>query len=205
MNKLHGETYKGYKISIFPDDDPENPREWDNLGTMVCFHRRSNYGDQTEFKTPEQLFEFLKEEKPIFMPIFAYEHSGIALSTRRDVYPFNDVWDSGWLGIIYVTREKVASEYGGSNALTDGKSVVTSPEMPAHPVLSEADILSRVMDVLEGEIKVYSQWLNGEFCGYHVTPLDDEDDVLDSTWGYESMDSAIQAAKEFIDWKVEND
>ena len=37
--------YKGYTIAIDYDSDPSNPREWDNFGTMVCFHRRYALGD----------------------------------------------------------------------------------------------------------------------------------------------------------------
>jgi len=28
--------YRGLEIKIDQDGYPENPREWDNLGTMVC-------------------------------------------------------------------------------------------------------------------------------------------------------------------------
>ena len=30
--------YKGYTIKVKLDEDNESPREWDNLGTMTCFH-----------------------------------------------------------------------------------------------------------------------------------------------------------------------
>ena len=30
-----------YVLVIQPDDDPFNPREDDNFGKMVCFHRRA--------------------------------------------------------------------------------------------------------------------------------------------------------------------
>jgi len=36
-----------YSYEILPDKDPMNPRkEWDNLGTMVCWHRRYDLGDE---------------------------------------------------------------------------------------------------------------------------------------------------------------
>jgi len=35
------QTKTDYQIEIIHDEFPQNPRiEWDNLGTMVCFHRR---------------------------------------------------------------------------------------------------------------------------------------------------------------------
>ena len=33
-------------VRIKRDDYPQNPREWDNLGTMVCGHRRYCLGDE---------------------------------------------------------------------------------------------------------------------------------------------------------------
>lgn len=42
---FHEETYRGCTIRIESDDSPESPREYDNLGTMVCFHSRYNLGD----------------------------------------------------------------------------------------------------------------------------------------------------------------
>ena len=33
-------------LSIYFDSCPTNPREWDNLGTMVCGHRRYDLGDE---------------------------------------------------------------------------------------------------------------------------------------------------------------
>lgn len=42
------EEYRGCTIRIEQDDNPESPREWDNVGTMVCFHDRYNLGDVQE-------------------------------------------------------------------------------------------------------------------------------------------------------------
>lgn len=43
---VHEEVYKGLVIKIERDEDPENPREWDNLGTMVCWHPKRILGDE---------------------------------------------------------------------------------------------------------------------------------------------------------------
>jgi hypothetical protein len=29
-----------FELKILPDEDPTSPREFDNLGIMVCFHGR---------------------------------------------------------------------------------------------------------------------------------------------------------------------
>lgn len=41
-----------YRVQVVQDYDPVNPREdFDNLGTMVCWHRRYNLGDREAAKT----------------------------------------------------------------------------------------------------------------------------------------------------------
>jgi len=59
------ENGRRIRATIMYDPEPVNPREWDNLGTMVCFHKRYNLGDEPgskhHFETPSQLLEFLEE------------------------------------------------------------------------------------------------------------------------------------------------
>ena len=55
----------GYKLSVFRDEDAPNPREWDNLGRMVCWHRRYNLGDEHSFEDVEDFLE--SEEYKKFM------------------------------------------------------------------------------------------------------------------------------------------
>jgi hypothetical protein len=55
--------HKGYTIEIKHDDDPMSPREWDNMGTMSCFHKRYDLGDKHEFKDTEELDAYLETIK----------------------------------------------------------------------------------------------------------------------------------------------
>ena len=49
-------------IEIFQDEYCDSdPREWDNLGTMVCWHSRYNLGDKQECNTPQQFLVSLAE------------------------------------------------------------------------------------------------------------------------------------------------
>ena len=48
----------GKLLEIFVDEDSQNPREWDNLGTMVCWHRNYNLGDEHSYSSSE---DFLRE------------------------------------------------------------------------------------------------------------------------------------------------
>lgn len=49
---IHTETHHGFTISILYDDYPSNPREDDNIGTMICFHPDYSLGDKHTYLTP---------------------------------------------------------------------------------------------------------------------------------------------------------
>jgi len=169
-------------VKIIADCDPENPREWDNLGTMVCAHRRySSLGD-TDGKDDalQIIYRYLSEKQldaldfdpdcipsietalektgqVIMLPIYMYEHSGIALRT----YPFGCRWDSGKLGFIFVSKEKVRSEYGWK--------------------LINASRKEQIAKYLEGEVETYHQYVSGDVWGFQVFKGDEE---VDSCWGF---------------------
>lgn len=48
-------------IRIEEDTDAESPRNWDNLGTMACWHRRYNLGDKHSYSEPREFLEDLVE------------------------------------------------------------------------------------------------------------------------------------------------
>jgi len=55
-NEAHSEQYKGCTIRLEYDEHPESPREWCNVGTMVCWHRRYNLGDEQPKESPDERF-----------------------------------------------------------------------------------------------------------------------------------------------------
>ena len=145
-----------YVLEIFQEDSPESPREWDNLGTMICFHRRYNLGDEGNFFSPdnfnswEEQREWIEKSiKPVvLLPLYLYDHSGITISTS----PFSCQWDSGQVGWIFVTKEQVRKEYGVKRITKD--------------------IVEKVTNVLEGEVKTYDQYLTGDVYGYRLSKIE---------------------------------
>ena len=135
---------KNFKLEIIQDKEPASPREWDNLGKMVCWHKRYNLGDKNDF-TIESFNQYIKENKCFVMPILIYEHSGISLSLSNE-YPFNDRWDAGQLGFIYVTYEDIKKEY-------KVKSI-------------SKKILEKVKTIFKSEIETYNKYLNGEVYAF---------------------------------------
>lgn len=156
--------YKGYSIKIYHDDSAESTREWDNIGTMVCWHRRYNLGDKHTFSDPEEFLEWAKTQKGILiLRLYLYDHSGISMSTGSFIGKAQHAeWDSGQVGFIYVTKEKIIEEYG------KGKKAIAKAEK-----------------YLEGEVEIYDQYLRGNVYGFNV---EHENGYTDSCWGFYGSD-----------------
>ena len=147
-NATRTETYKNHKIELFIDENAESPREWDNLGTMVCFHRSYELGDKHKY-TVEEIKDLLDRKDVLALPLYLYDHSGITISTK----PFSCPWDSGQVGIVFVEYSKIKEEYSVKRI---------SPK-----------IRERARKCLIGEVETYDTFLRGEVLGYVV---DDDGD-----------------------------
>ena len=167
--------YKGYSIDVHQDDNPESPREWDNLGIMVCFHNHYDLGDKHNLDI-EELLEIVKRNDIIALPLYLYDHSGIWMSTNRN-YPFNCPWDSGQVGYIYVDKATIRKEYGCQR-------------------ITKA-IRNKAINVLVSEVETYSKYISGEVYGYTID--NPEGNPLDGCWGFYDTDYMITEAKGIID------
>jgi hypothetical protein len=159
-------------VEIYVDSDPESPRDWDNLGQMICWHRRYNLGDRHDYKDPS---DFEPDPQGVCLPLYLYDHSGITISTK----PFSCPWDSGKVGYIYCSPEQIKCEFGDPNRETKAK----------------------VEQCLINEVEVYDQYLRGEVYGYqHFKQQDCESyydfnnekcwttEPVDSCWGFYGPD-----------------
>lgn len=146
------------KISlvIYRDDISGSPREWDNLGHLILFGRDTGaYGDKHNYKNMQELITALGETKRVQYPVYGYIHSGVAFSLSD----FNDRWDSGVCGLIYVTYDEIKKEYGKVDEST----------------------IATVKNVLQSEIEVLNQYASGEVYGYC---LYEYDEPLGGCWGF---------------------
>lgn len=175
---IHTETRHDLVIKIYQDTDPQNPRtEWDNMGEMFCFHRRYNLGDKHD-KSIEEVRELSERKDVISLPLFLYDHSGITMSTTA----FSCPWDSGQVGVILVTYEKLRKEYSTKK-------------------ITKA-IKEKALGVLQREVKTYDDFLTGNVWGYVVETKEGEH--LESCWGffgdYDDKDfGALAKARETVD------
>lgn len=176
--------YKGYQINIHQDIDPMNPREWDNLGTMVCFHHRYSLGDKHEFKNPDEFLRFMTHEDIIVLPLYLFDHSGITMSTAQ----FNCPWDSGQVGWIYITKKDVKKEF------KDWKIISNSRKY-------------KIVEYLRNEVEIYNQFITGDVYGYTIS--NDDNDHIDSCWGFFGHDykdnGLLEQAQGVIDCEIKKE
>ena len=159
----------GHILQIFQDTWAESPRSWDNLGTMAIFHKRYNFGDEVDFASDDfenwsEMQEYIINnlKAAVCIPIFMYDHSGITINTEG----FSCPWDSGQVGFIYVTEEKLKDEY-------------------AKTTLTEKDI-ERAMASLESEVKIMNRYVMGDVYGFQLIKREkgEEDLIIDSCSGF---------------------
>lgn len=182
--------YQGYQIEIEQDDDPESPREWDNLGVMVCFHGRYRLGDAHDYRTEdfrgwdELEAQLRRDGAVIVLPLYLYAHGGlrIKVGSFAGLLPQGHAeFDSGQIGFITVGRGAVLAEYGGERL--------------------SAKKLAQAEEVLRGEVETYDQYLRGDVWAYTVRSAGGA--VLDSCAGLYGRDYVEREAQEFVDGLIQ--
>ena len=165
------------RIRVFQDEDPESPLEWDNLGTIATWHRRYALGHEQPKESPEEWEAEHAEEEYLILPVYMYDHSGITISCS----PFGDPWDSGRLGNIYVSHEKIKGQYGELTGET----------------------LAQAREVLLKEVATYDQYPQGDVWAYVVEEYKScheccrgEWEVLDSCGGFYGHDPEENGMKD---------
>ena len=171
------------RLKVVHDSSPESPREWDNLGTMICFHNRYDLGDKHNYSSDdysgweEMKQALIKEENPaVILPLYMYDPSGISISTS----PFSCRWDSRQIGFILVSKKKALEEFGGK--------IVTKK------------LKERLEKILEGEVETYTQYVEGEVYGFVIE--DEYGEHVDSCYGFFGSDFAPNGMLEYIDHEL---
>lgn len=188
-----------FRLVIEQEESPEDPRSWDNLGTMLCYNRSYRLGDcNTNRETKEQLAEIcrkygksdeeidemtLAEEVQFILdqddicglPLWLYDHSGISISARRQCS-----WDSSFVGLIFVEKDF----YLAQTCLKD-----------------EEGWKEKAKKTLEGETEIYSDFLEGNVYQWTLyepvvvirqsmdgktlsREIDEEGEMIDSMGGF---------------------
>lgn len=187
------------RLVIEQEQSPEDPRSWDNLGTMLCHNRFYQLGDcNTNRESRKQLREIcrkygksdeeidkmalaeevqfiLDQDDVCGLPLYITDHSGISMQTYRF-----DAWDSSFVGLIFVEKDF----YLAQTCLKD-----------------EEGWKEKAKETLKSEVKIYSDFLEGnvyQWTLYEPTiiirqsmdgkelsrKIDEEGETVDSMGGF---------------------
>lgn len=173
------------KLNVFCDENAENPRNWDNVGTMICWHRRYAFGDKHSYSEPQ---EFLQSDEAksafVMLPVFLYDHSIQKLSTKSFAGRAQHAeWDSGQVGFIYVNCGKV-KELTGLEPTEENKETV--------------------QQMLSAETELYSSYIEGDCYGFSIEDM--QGNVLDSCGGFYGgdMSEILRTMKEQVGSEYES-
>lgn len=136
-----------HRFEVWNDPHPENPREADNLGTMLYQSNRYILGDERIFQSSfDDYLESaqLSADEIVSLPLYLLDHSGLKMS----VDSFNDPWDSGCVGVIFCTHEKIKREYKVQEVTED--------------------VVEKVLQMLRNEVEEFSQYLEGDVYGFRL-------------------------------------
>ena len=186
----------GLTVIIRQDESDESPREWDNIATMVHWHRNYDLCDRRVSGPRSFLLELMQErewrehhkevpdeipDKNIgdyiekyywILPLFLYDHSGLSIRVRN----FDCSFDSGQVGFIYIDKD--------DERLLEVDEDGETREETARRIMKQ-------------EVKTYDQYLTGDVYWYCIE--NKEGNVLDSCgdiYGFDNCkEEATKAAK----------
>lgn len=168
-----------YKIKIEQDLTTPGPRTWDNLGIMVCLHSRYDLPNEIDlnknlFNTWSEIKEYITQRGGVvILPLYLYVHSGLRIKTTF----FNSRWDSGRVGFIFTTEEKIKNHFQTDRI--------------------NKEIKRKVKKILKSEVDIYNRYLAGEVYGY-ITDFIPTGNIVDSCWGFYDINHLIETAKNQI-------
>ena len=133
----------------------------------------------------------------ILLPLFLYDHSGITISTNR----FSCGWDSGQVGWLYISLEKVRKEYNLTEVTDEWRE--------------------KIITYLVGEVECYDQYLTGQVFGFRISKEEkftkvfensDKEDIdgvefeeVDSCRGFYGEKYCLEEAKSSVDCLCEGE
>lgn len=197
------EMYRGYTVKLVHDSDPRDPREWDNLGTMVCWHRRYNLGNTKESENYSDAEEFFYSLAGFHIDDYEYRWNG---EEKCDEFLYGNKWLTSdeivqkamdkaqeknlILPLYLYDHSRISMSTGRSypfNCRWDSMQVgwiyVSYEKLRKEYGWKRITPARRekAYKYLEGEVETYDSYLTGDVYGFVV---EKDGDYIDSCWGY---------------------
>jgi hypothetical protein len=188
-------------VRIVADINPQDPREWDNAGRMVCWHRRYSLGDGVEYDC-DDFFRQLAfevdddlEEKVIRLEYEVYDRLSGFVGWKRA----SQLIDAKVNGLIesavqggYVILPLYLMDHSGISMSVHQFScpwdsgqvgyIFCSNRTIEHEFNGDRDLAEKH---LRCEVATYSEYLAGDVYGFIV---EEDGEEIDSCYGFYGSD-----------------
>lgn len=173
--------YHGYTIEVVQDEDCESPDKWGNDDMFLVYDHRQFCVERKGYD-PESIFQHIMEtKKPMYedyhvIPVYAYIHSGVALSLGSSFGQDPGGWDTSFRGFVLVKKMKGWS-WRKDSARKCAKAL----------------------------IEEWNMYLSGDVYGVKLLdPEGDEVDACWGYYGEEGVKEAIAERKALADREIRN-
>lgn len=199
----------GETLLLVSDDVPMNPmEEWDVLMKYYTWQNRyiPMQKEASEFSDEEDWYDSIMGEgaynrqmnksqenkrssigfaydlcanldkKGIYaLPILKFEHGLVKYYIGDSI----DRWDGGIVGFAWRDKKELCKEYNVKKLSPKIKEIINKN--------------------IEGELKAYTNFANGEAYGFELYSREDGDDPIDSCYGFIGYDSTAELFKDVLD------
>lgn len=174
---------KKYTYEINHDDFAMSPRDWFNVATMVCLHKRYQLGDthgyrSSDFTDWDEVKQQIERDHDVVAiePLYLYDHGVQSIAMRSFIGRAHHAeWDSGQIGYIFITRDNLREHLGWQRLSYKRKP--------------------RLLEIMQSETDAYDKWLRSETYWIEINEGEDTVDTLSGIVGYEN---AKKQAEEII-------
>lgn len=172
----------GFTVEIVQDQDTQSPRDDMTHGCELVYgHRQYDFPNDAglaleDFDGWTEVASHLRNEGALLvLPVAMIDHSGLAFRVGTSFAEDPGGWDSGQIGVAYVTPQNWAD--------TQGTKWTGSDEQ-----------IAQATRLITSDVEVYGQYVNGETYGYRIT--DEYGELIDDCWGFIGYDTVTGEAKE---------
>ena len=170
-----------YKIEVVDDTWDECPRENSDYLSKMVIHYKGYILPCEDDLTEEEMQEILNSEDFFALPLFIYEHGGLALSTSSQCQ-----WDSSCVGIIYLSIDTVQQ-----NGIEDPMKLLND-EIQEYDDYLKGNVFGIIISEKYKNITIpYYQNIADKICN-------SDWEEIDSCYGFIGEDYAIQEHNEWV-------
>ena len=204
----------GLVLEVTQEQNPENPREWDNFGTMIGWYKGYTLGDK-QIKEQYQLdlilidildekFGLSYEQRYNVMEYASTEKllEAIHKHTKTVMLPLY-LFDHSGISISTSTSKYRMMDGAGWDWGTCGIIYATEKKIKEEMRVEKIDesVIEKVKDILEGKVNDYDLYLRGESYYFRLYKKDDPKNTVDSCGGFmaDSNTDLKKMLKEHLD------